>query len=240
MACFEEVSGLMESTRIDAADSVQVWHRWQEPFSSESIWPLQKIKVALDLEAICWLLHLCKAILLRWIKPEVCTWLISWSSKASWFEERLLLVASCLLRNRWLMFSSCSNKWSWSVPVHELPLLSYMLIELVLLVVMHPRLCRCWQVWRCLLPLIPWVASSCACAFAVGLDVGTEGWRPQELGIAVPTDVRSFTLVTFLVLHQIVEGGEAVVAICEVTFEWLLPVVDTHVSKQVTLLSECL
>jgi hypothetical protein len=68
--------------------------------------------------------------------------------------------------------------------------------------------------------------------------VDLKGARAHELVIALFADIGSLTRVSSLVIGQVALGREGHVAVSEVTLEWLLPIVNSHVSEQVALLSE--
>jgi len=78
-----------------------------------------------------------------------------------------------------------------------------------------------------------------ACLLAVILNVCAQSCRPQKLGVAIPTDEWSFSVMLLFMVKQLVEGSEGVVAISEVALERLLAIVNSHMSQQVALFSEC-
>ena len=75
---------------------------------------------------------------------------------------------------------------------------------------------------------------------AMLFHMGREGARSQELVVAVPADVRSFTFVSFFVLLKETPCRKAIIAVSKITFEWFLPIMNPHMSQKISLLPKSL
>lgn len=60
----------------------------------------------------------------------------------------------------------------------------------------------------------------------------------HELWIAIPTNIRPVTLVSLLMIMKVIECRKATFTIGEVTLKWLLSIMYSQVSKQVSLFSK--